>query len=57
MTNPAHPLPTSGGCYIRNPDGSLTREDDVDLASAPAAIPTAAPIEAPTAPAKKMKEA
>ena len=25
MTNPDHPLPTSGGSYMRNLDGSLTR--------------------------------
>lgn len=23
MTEPAHPLPTSGGSYVRNADGSL----------------------------------
>lgn len=26
-TAPATPWPTAGGCYVRQPDGTLTRED------------------------------
>lgn len=35
MTEPAHPLPTSGGSFVRNADGSLT--------PAPQAEPEATP--------------
>lgn len=41
---PAHPLPASGGTYIRNADGSLTLQEVVeDMPSAPTPEPASAP--------------
>ncbi len=53
MTTPDHPLPSEGGSYIRNPDGSLTRvPDPVEEATEPDSPPVAVtPAEKPpTAP-------
>lgn len=36
MTNLAYPLPNDGGSYIRNADGSLTRQAEIETEAAPA---------------------
>lgn len=33
-TTPELPLPTEGGCYIRNPDGTLSPDPAPDLGEA-----------------------
>ena len=58
MTTPTHPLPATGGSFIRNPDGSLTpvgnqTATDAAAPEAPEPDPQPAVKRALKAPAKE----
>lgn len=61
MNTPDHPLPTSGGSYMRNGDGSLTRVDEDGnpiVEEAEAEVIVTAPVEvAPAKPARSARAA
>lgn len=65
MTNPDHPLPTNGGSYMRNMDGSLTRineegqpiDDEGNLIEAPPADAPADVTAADAVPPKPTRAA
>ena len=66
MTNRDHPLPTNGGSYMRNEDGSLTRINEegqpiddegnvIEAAHADALAEIAAPDPAPPKPTRAAR--
>ncbi|GLS86680.1 hypothetical protein GCM10010873_16540 [Cypionkella aquatica] len=66
MINPDHPLPASGGSYMRNADGSLTRINEegqpiddegnvIDAAPADAPAEVAAPDPVPAKPTRAVR--